>query len=554
MSARPYVTGIPRFRVQTDLVEVGVVVRSGDGHAVPGLTKENFAITDRGQRRDISYFAVEKRSAPMDAPANAAPSNPAEPGRNRDPRFIALYFEDFATGTGDLKHAQQAGRRFVKEGLDAGDRVAIFSTSGNFLDYTNAQDELIDAIDKLRSHPKYNEAGAGCPRINSFEAYRIAALNDPMAMDAAKAEAATCASNDGSDQYTGASTGQQTADENRIRAQAELFWGQVRQTSQTTLDAMGKALESLRKAPGRRVLLIASSGFISGTLEAETDRLIDTALRAGIVINAVDAKGLYAEAPGRGINDSIDSVGPIPTQTFRVESEALAGKLFTANQAMSSFTQATGGLFFHNNNDLPYGFRQLGSIPEVSYVLAFNRADDADGKYHKLKVTVVDTKPYEVQARPGYFAMSSRADRDKAVDSTAREVMDREVAGTSLVNDFPATVAYRLENSRQKGMVTVKALIHVGLDGLKFSVRDERRVQKLEFVAALTDANGNVLAGKEGTLDFALTDATFAKLSVSGINAALDLDVQPGRYRLRAVAREAVEGKLARSTMDVEVK
>jgi VWFA-related protein len=561
MSAKPYVPATAvSLRAETDLVEVGVVVRSRDGHAIPGLTRESFAVTDKGQRRQISYFAVEKRSAPVDASVNATNAAPgslvgaAVANRTRDPRFIALYFEDFATGAGDLKHAQQAGGRFIKEGLDAGDNVAIFSTSGNFLDYTSDRAKLIEAIDKLKPHPKYNEAGAGCPRINSYEAYQIAVLNDAQVMDAAKAEAATCASDDGSEQYTGMTSSQRTGAENHIRAQAELAWGQVRVASQTTLDAIGKALESLRKAPGPRLLLIASSGFNSGTLEVERDRLIDLALRAGIVINAVDAKGLYAEALARGLNDSVDNVGPIPVQTFRVEAEGLNGKLFTANQAMSDLTQATGGLFFHNNNDLPFGFRQLGSIPEVSYVLGFNRLDAADGKYHKLKVSLVDTKPYVVQARPGYFAMASTPDAGKTVGPAARETMDREVAGTSVVQDFPAVVAYRLENSPQKGMMTVKTQIHVAFDGLKFPARDERRVQKFEFVAALLDASGNVVAGKEGTMDFALTDATYAKLSASGINAGLNLDVPPGKYRLRAVAREAVEGKMASSTLDVEVK
>jgi hypothetical protein len=222
---------------------------------------------------------------------------------------------------------------------------------------------------------------------------------------------------------------------------------------------------------------------------------------------------------------------------------------------MSDFAQATGGLFFHNNNDLPFGFRQLGSIPEVSYVLGFHRGDAAvtDGKYHRLKVGLVDTKPYLIQARPGYFP-SPPAPAVKPVALSAREKLDREVTSDTTLGDIPATVAFRLDSAQQAGMITVKAQIHVAIDNLQFPIRDDRRAQQLKLVAALLDANGNIVAAKEGTMDFALTDATYARLFTTGINAGLNLDVPPGRYRLRAVVQEAVDGKMAGTSLEVEAR
>ena len=70
-------------------------------------------------------------------------------------------------------------------------------------------------------------------------------------------------------------------------------------------------------------------------------------------------------------------------------------------------------------------------------------------------------------------------------------------------------------------------------------------MQQLKLVVALLDGSGNIVAAKEGTMDFAMADATYARLSASGINAGLNLDVPPGKYRLRAVVQEAVDGKMA---------
>jgi VWFA-related protein len=564
ISAKPYVPAPISLRVETELVEVGVVVRGHDGHAISGLKRENFVVMDQGSSRELNYFAVETPGfrpetsqtgiggAGFAAPGGATGEQPGSTGVTAQIRFIALYFEDFGTDTGDLKRAQIAGRRFVNEGLDDSDRVAIFSTSGDFVDYTGDKSKLAAAIDKLKAHPKFPEAGpGGCPRISPYQAYQISVLSDPGAIEAANSEAAVCASNSGDDSSYNGATRSSIASQG-ILAQAEMTWAQVRVASQATLDAIGRAMRSLQTMPGRRLFLMVSSGFNSGTLELERDKLISLALRAGIVINSIDAKGLYAEVPGRGPNEEINTNRPIPAQTFRFETSSTGSKLFQNNQVMSDFAQATGGLFFHNNNDLPNGFRQLGSIPEVSYVLGF-RGDTSDGKYHKLKVALSDSKPYVIQARPGYFATapvtSGRA------DAAERErALDREVSGVSTLKDFAATVAFRLDNASTAGFMTVKTQVHVAIDKLQFPIREERRVQRLKVVVALVDGNGNVVAAKEGTMDFAMADTTYARLSASGINAGLNLDVPPGKYRLRAVVQEAVEGKMASSSVNIEVK
>jgi VWFA-related protein len=564
VSAKPYAPAPLALRVDTDLVEVGVVVRGRDGQAISGLKRENFVVSDQGSPRDLIYFAVETPGAARGDPPTAIASGglaspavgsttkqPEHSGRAARPRFIALYFEDFGTNRGDLKRAQVAARRFVNEGLDDSDRVAVFSSSGDFIDYTSSKSKLIAAIDKLRPHPKFSEAGlGGCPRISPYQAYLITEMSDPGAIDAATKEAGTCASSGDDSAYSGA---QAKIAANAILEEAEITWGQVRIASQVTLDAMSRAITSLQTMPGPRLFLLVSSGFNSATLEVERDQLISQALRAGIVISSVDAKGLYAAVPSRGPNEEINTDRPLPVETFRFETSSIGGKGFADNQVMSDLAQATGGLFFHNHNDLPYGFRQLGSIPEVSYVLGFRQNEAGNGKYHKLKVTLSGSNPYVIQARPGYFANPpGTSGQVRPVDRESE--LDREVSGVSTLADLAATVAFRLGSGQSAGMRTVMAQIHVAIDRLQFPVRDGRRVQRLKVVAALLDGNGNIVAAKEGTMDFAMTDATYARLSAKGINAGLNLDVPYGKYRLRTVVQESVEGKMASSTLNIEIK
>lgn len=127
-------------------------------------------------------------------------------------------------------------------------------------------------------------------------------------------------------------------------------------------------------------------------------------------------------------------------------------------------------------------------------------------------------------------------------------MLDREVMGDSTSRDFPAAAAY------VAGGPGVKVQIHVDIKTLPFPKRADRRVQKLEFVAVLLDAKGNLVAGKEGTMDFALTDATYQRLLEGGINAGLNLDAPRGEYRLRTVVQETVDGKMASSAQTIAVR
>src|SRR5580700_4594880 len=98
VSAKPYTPSALTLRVQSDLVEVGVVVRGHRGQPIPGLQKEDFQILDQGASRDIVSFAVETTagsasiSGTPNAPVTAGAPPSAQPPGARLPRFIALYF------------------------------------------------------------------------------------------------------------------------------------------------------------------------------------------------------------------------------------------------------------------------------------------------------------------------------------------------------------------------------------------------------------------------------------------------------------------------------
>jgi hypothetical protein len=103
------------------------------------------------------------------------------------------------------------------------------------------------------------------------------------------------------------------------------------------------------------------------------------------------------------------------------------------DDGMAMLASATGGSFFHNNNDLALGFKRLAAVPDVLYVLGFYPGEVvADGGYHQLKVRLTSGHHGSIEASDGYYApekelpadQSRRLDRDRMLKGPDAQVVD----------------------------------------------------------------------------------------------------------------------------------
>ncbi len=525
MSSHAYA---PSLKVDTKLVEVAAVVRDSHGRVVPGLKKEDFRVLDDGKERSIDHFSIEngpsgELNEPKSAPA-AAQSVISKPSAViKQPRYLALFIDDVNSTDGSLagglKRTQTAAGKFVRGALKAEMRIGIFTASGAVKqDFTENEAKLEEAIGAIRAHTLMHEDGlTGCPRITPYLAYRIAYDRDRSALGAVVYDA-----------------GKRDCPTTRAAAftQAEETWRRVKEITAQTLDSVGQVVDYLGTKPGKREMILASSGFLAVSMQEQKDQIIDRALRANVVVNALDSKGLYAEAPPGSRPE--DAVG-YPTGSARMargaqnwtmfETVEMPMRLDTVDEPLANLAEGTGGLFYRNNNDLDAGFRKLGE-PEAAYRLSF-KADSAEG-FHKLKITV---KGDTVQARPGYLVAAEK--------ETLQAKIDREMTLDDTLSQFPMQVSAVQEK------VGVTVVVNVDISKLRFDKNGDRQVQRLSFVTALTDVRGRVVAAKESTMDFSLTEATFKRLAASGVNARVSFDVPAGAYKLRQVSEEALDGKMA---------
>jgi hypothetical protein len=321
--------------------------------------------------------------------------------------------------------------------------------------------------------------------------------------------------------------------------------------AQDSLGVLGDVIRYMGKMPGRRTLIMASSGFFSESrkIQVNVDKMIDEAIQNKIMISALDAKGLYA---GNGdLSDSAPEAVLSPFSPLVAYAESLSSaEQDIAGDPMAALAYGTGGKFFHNNNDLDAGVRQMAELPAASYVLGFSPDEVKDnGVYHNLKVILPNHHNLNISARPGYFAPTKQA----ALPQVKFQKLNREVLALETLAEIPTEVTTH-SGTLATGESALKVVIHVAGKGLSFKKVNNLRDERLIFITALFDTQNHYLAGSELIMDMTLKDPTFAQLSHDGVIANATLQAPPGAYRLRQVVQEVVGGRIAALTRDVEIR
>jgi VWFA-related protein len=533
----------PRITTEASDVDMEVVVRRPDGSPIAGLTRDNFRIEDDGEQRGISGFYVTKLAGAPERPAPGAAGG-SPPGSGAAPaRYLGLIFDDVSTEGRDLINARNAAQRFIGEQTRPGTELAIFTTSGAVeQDFTADAARVQAAVARIRAHPRAGRTQLECPRITPFEADLIVEHHDMLALQAVDAEAANC---NGKNQPTGDNLIDAAVNElnagggsgQMALAQAQATFAQARGIALDSLTYVKNVVDAVGKMPGQRILVLATGGFISDTLENLQEAIVRDALRQQVTINALDARGLYTEGPGRPPDEVATTVGPLPLVTFFFEESSKLSQHQAEDEAAVQLAQGTGGLFFHDNNDLTLGFYRLGLAPELSYHLAFSPSHLAhDGKFHRLAVRLEpggDPRFHGavVQARRGYFAPAPETAADRL-----RQTMDGWMRQTGESSGVPVTVATTFSS---RG---VTAAVRFDVSRLEFVRENGRRRQQLAVIAGLFDGSGRFVTGRRGVLNLALSDATWKRYQRQGMSARLTLAAPAGRYRLRVVVGEVDGG------------
>jgi VWFA-related protein len=542
--SRPYVPpSANAIRLQTNVVQVPVVVRDSNGKAVAGLKQSDFQLFDDGHPVKIASFAVEN-SASQPVPYVQAPQvvdaslPPVAPPMSAPPpptRYVALFFDDISIRMPDMVMARKAAESFVSATLKPGDKIGIFTTSTTVtLNFTGDVPRLLETLGQLLSHrtPPTGAGGGQTCQMNPYQASLILQFYDEHsdALDIAGFE--------------------HCGDVHSRISFAQNIVGQAEQSAQESLGVLSDVIRYLARMPGQRMLVLASSGFLTETLREKQDKLINQALDANVVINSLDAKGLAAEIPGYD-----EDMQPIRLPAADGRLWAVFDQLKTANRErmndpLAVIAEGTGGKFFHNRNDLDAGLKELAAAPDATYMLTFSPTNlKRNGAAHTLKVKLTDPHGLDISARRGYVAPGPNL----TPPEKKKGQLDSAVISSELLTALSAQVTTSAGKSAA-GEPTLKVAIHLEANNLAFETQGDRKVERLIYITALFDEKNNFVTGVEGVMDLRLKPETMATLSAQGLDARLSVQATPGNYRLRQVIQEVGNGRIAAINRNVTIQ
>jgi VWFA-related protein len=423
-----------KLNVRTVLVDV--VVTDKSGHAVPGLTKDDFQVLEEGKAQTISFF--EPNFSASD-PANAA-TPPALPPNTftNVPTVVpndsvnVLLMDALNTAEGDQSYVHKEMVRYLTT-LPPRIRIAVFMLSERLRiiqGFTQDGTVLRAAIARLAANPN---TSALLPTIESSNAQQSAAnmiLQESVDTGyGGVPNASLAAAASALQQFQGQEAGFE-------RNQRVLM----------TLEAFQQIAKYLTGVPGRKNLIwfvgdfphclaaMVNEGDLTNggcPYDEQWKKTVDMLAEARVSVYPVDASGLtphtlYSAENPKLSGQPTNFQGVIQAQTSSLNSNLQSNALNMAD--MDILATATGGKARYNGNDFKGYLTEDIDNGSRFYTIAYTPTDRKEvGKERQIEVKTT-TGPYKLSYRRSYYEDTPKqlkaAENAPATDPL-RPMMDR---------------------------------------------------------------------------------------------------------------------------------
>ena len=351
------------FRLSVSLVQLDAVVTDKKGRHVSTLGRDDFEVYQDGRPQPVvAVLYVDTDDGWVDT--SGRPPLPVEALKPEDARrVIAVVVDDLRMSFESIYYARRGIGQFFDRQFQPGDLGMLVTTSGA-------------GVSQLTYSPKILKAASSRLRYSLWNVQAASAL----------------APIDGAIGFDG--------------AQGNYL---ERTFAESAILRIADAISAVKKLPGRKSVVLVSEGFSvygfgwdNAYIREMLQRLVDRSNRAGVVIYAVDPRGLVAT----GIT-AADNVGGGGAAVVAMRSQALRdsqdGLRFVAGE--------TGGFAVVNSNDLAMGFQRIMADQRGYYLIGYQPeagtlSFKSDQQFRRVKIKV-KPKGLKIRTRAGFYGQAT---------------------------------------------------------------------------------------------------------------------------------------------------
>ncbi len=506
----------PTFTVQSQLVVESVVVKDKQGNYIHGLTAKDFTVTEDNVPQTVRFCEHEELTAnakllPASTRKNEdiriynrlahtqiAPENIDSPHyKNR--RLLALYFDMTGMFPPDQMRALEAAEQFIRTQMTSADLIAILRYQGGSVSI-----------------------------LQDFSADRNRLLSILETMIVGEGQGSTETTDDASSADTGAAFGQDDTEFNIFNTDRQL-------------SALQTAARMLGRVEEKKSLIYFAGGMRLNGIDnqAQLHATVDEAIRAGVTIWTIDARGLVAEAP---LGDATQGSSGNSGMYTGAAAGAVTGNFQQSQDTLYSLAEDTGGKALLDNNDLDRGIVQAQQSISDYYVLGYYATNTAkNGSFRRIKITLNSDAAANLNYRQGYYA-DKEFGRFTAVDK------ERQLEDALMLQDpiTDLTIAMEIDYFQlNRAEYFVPIIVKIPGRELALAKRGGYEHTLIDFVGEVKDVVGGMtVSNVRDDVNIKLSDATAAELAKRPIEYDTGFTLLPGRYSIKFLARDDETGRI----------
>jgi VWFA-related protein len=462
-----------------------------------------------------------------------------------------FFIDDLHLSLDSLGRTRKTLAQFIDHEMGDNDRVAIASTSGDigFLQqFTDNRSVLHAAAERLTQHP-YNVrdmTDVTTPMTENM-ALTIERKDDPGVLDFYIEECLRAAY---PLRYTRA------ACEVEVKNRARAILLQAASVISNTYGSLESLMRSSAQLPGRKLVFFISDGFLLDTGPRNSDprgklnQITDTALRAGVVIYTIDARGLFSGQLDATNNIAFDKQN-------RVESANLREGLIMQD-ALNALAGDTGGRALRNQSYFDKWVNKVLDETSNYYLLAWrpNNEAQAGSNFKNITARVIDHPEFTVRLPKGFLRSTAAAGPKPTTTAQSQQNshQDLQQALTALYPKHEISLALSaifLDTPDHGPVLT--ASVQVANDLLAYEGVQGKQVAAVDVVGVVVNDRGKQVGTFQTRLKINATASTGTGQDNSATIYNYRVPITPGLYQVRIATRDSKNGQVGSAQEWIEI-